>query len=148
MMKVLLVDDEKEFADYMRKRLERRDMEVQVVHSGEEALTYINKNPVDVIILDMLMPGMSGTETLKHVKEQRPETEVVMLTGHGTIESAVEGIKLGAYEYLLKPCDLDDLIKTINDAFARKLETDERRLSERVALAILSPRSSVKSHKD
>ena len=121
-IKVLLVDDAKDFVAYMRKRLSARGMDVSTAYSGQEALDIISKEPLDVVVLDVLMPGMDGIETLQEIRKIKPELQVIMLTGHGTVESAAEGMKLGAVDYLLKPCDLDTLLNSINDAYNKKKE--------------------------
>lgn len=118
--KVLLVDDEAEFVSYVYKRLKARGLDVGTAHDGESAIGYIKENAVDVMVLDMLMPGMDGLQTLQEVKKLRPQVQVVMLTGHGTIDTAVEGMKYGAADYLLKPCDIEALIEAINSAHDKK----------------------------
>jgi len=115
-IRVLLVDDAKDFVEYMRRRLTARGMDISTAFNGQEALDIIKEQDFDVVVLDVLMPGMDGIETLQEIKKMKPELEVIMLTGHGTVESAAEGMKLGAVDYLLKPCDLDTLLNAINEA--------------------------------
>ncbi|OPX34485.1 MAG: two-component system response regulator, partial [Desulfobacteraceae bacterium 4484_190.2] len=104
MPKVMLVDDEVPFVETMKKRLEKRSLNIITAFSGEEALDILGLNrDTDVVILDVKMPGMDGIETLRQIKAKFPLIEVIMLTGHGTIESAVKGMKLGAFDYLMKP---------------------------------------------
>ncbi|MBW1870273.1 MAG: response regulator [Deltaproteobacteria bacterium] len=111
---VLLVDDEVPFVETMTKRLKKRDLVVNSAYSGQEALDILDKHRnTDVVILDVKMPGMDGIETLEKIKKSYPLTEVVMLTGHATVESAIEGMKKGAYDYLMKPCDIDQLMKKL-----------------------------------
>jgi len=124
--KVLIVDDEEKFVEYLRKRLENRDLAVTGAHSGEQALEIMAEHPQDVVVLDVLMPGMDGVATLREIKSRQPLTEVVMLTGHASVESAIDGMKLGAYDYLMKPCETDDLVDKIRSAHARKAEQEER----------------------
>jgi DNA-binding NtrC family response regulator len=129
--KVLLVDDEEEFLKTLIKRLRKRNFLVDAVPSGEEALAYIKSNPVDVVVLDVRMPGMDGIQTLNAIKATRPLIEVIMLTGHANVEVAVRGMDLGAFDYLMKPMDIDDLVYKIEDAYKRKklkekLETEEK----------------------
>ena len=124
--KVMIVDDEEKFADYLRKRLENRGMSVTAFHSGEAALKDLAEHPEDVVILDDLMPGMDGIATLREIKKHAPLTEVIMLTGHASVESAIDGMKLGAFDYLMKPCETDDLVDKIRKAYARKAEQEER----------------------
>lgn len=110
---VLLVDDEKELVEHMAERLQTRGFSVDTVLNGESAIEYLKNNQVDVVVLDLQMPGMDGVETLRGIKRLRPEVKVIMLTGHGTIETALEGRREGAEEYLIKPCDIIQLAKTI-----------------------------------
>jgi DNA-binding NtrC family response regulator len=124
--KILLVDDEKEFADSLSQRLQIRGLDVQTALSGEDALDLIQKEDFDVVILDVLMPGKDGIETLKEIKDARPLLEVIMLTGHATVETAIEGMKLGAYDYLMKPTDTGELLEKISKAHALKTEQQER----------------------
>ncbi|MGC8720624.1 MAG: sigma-54-dependent transcriptional regulator [Thermodesulforhabdaceae bacterium] len=118
--KVLLVDDEAEFLETLIKRLRKRKMQVDAVPSGEEALAYIQNNPVDVVVLDVRMPGMDGIQTLSAIKAIHPLVEVIMLTGHANVEVAIRGMDLGAFDYLMKPMDIDDLVYKIEDAYKRK----------------------------
>ena len=118
---VLLVDDEVPFVETMTKRLKKRDLVVNVAFSGQEALDILDKHRnTDVVILDVKMPGMDGIETLEKMKKSYPLTEVVMLTGHATVESAIEGMKKGAYDYLMKPCDIEQLMKKVEEATQKK----------------------------
>jgi len=124
---ILLVDDEVPFVETMTKRLEKRDLNVNTAFSGKEALEVLDKNRnTDVVILDVKMPGMDGIETLEAIKKSYPLTEVVMLTGHGTIESAIDGMKMGAYDYLLKPCDIDQLMLKVGEATQKKRNHEEK----------------------
>ncbi|MCD6304968.1 MAG: response regulator [Deltaproteobacteria bacterium] len=124
---VLLVDDEVPFVETMTKRLEKRDLNVNTAFSGKEALEVLSKNRnTDVVILDVKMPGMDGIETLGEIKKAYPLTEVIMLTGHGTIESAIEGMKKGAYDYLMKPCDIDQLMRKVEEATQKKRNHEEK----------------------
>jgi DNA-binding NtrC family response regulator len=124
---VLLVDDEVPFVETMTKRLIKRDLNVNTAFSGKEALEVLDKNRnTDVVILDVKMPGMDGIETLGEIKKAYPLTEVVMLTGHGTIESAIEGMKRGAYDYLLKPCDIEQLMLKVGEATQKKRNHEEK----------------------
>ena len=125
-MKLMIVDDEQRFLESMEKLLKRKGYDVQTAASGEECLEKVEREAFDVVILDVKMPGIDGVETLKRIKSMRPLMEVVMLTGHGTVENAVEGMRNGAYNYLLKPCDIDSLESTMNAAYTFKLERDKR----------------------
>ena len=124
---IMLVDDEVPFVETMTKRLEKRNLRVIAAYSGQEALETLAKNRnLDVVILDVKMPGMDGIETLKEIRKANPLTEVVMLTGHATVESAIEGMKLGAFDYLMKPCDIDQLVAKVNEAAEKKRQHQEK----------------------
>ena len=124
--RVLLVDDEKDFVEMLGLRLEEAGENVTPAHSGQECLQVLEKKEIDVVILDILMPGMDGIATLKEIKRRFPLVEVIMLTGHGTTESAVKGLKLGAYDYLLKPAHFGELTAKLEAARKRKDEQAER----------------------
>jgi DNA-binding NtrC family response regulator len=125
-MKMMLVDDEERFLDTTKKLLARKGYEVLTATSGLEALEKLMKENVHVVILDVKMPGMDGVATLKAIKSRYPLVEVIMLTGHATVESAMDGLKLGAVDYLMKPADVDELIKKAKEAFAkRKIPEDK-----------------------
>ncbi|MBW2065403.1 MAG: response regulator [Deltaproteobacteria bacterium] len=143
-IRVLLVDDEKEFLDTLSERLTIRGYDVTTVLSGEEAVEKIEHYNFDVVILDVLMPGMDGVATLREIKRIKPLTEVIMLTGHGTVETAIEGMKLGAYDYLMKPCSTEELVSKIERAYERKAEQEERIREAKVKQIISSPRSVLK----
>jgi DNA-binding NtrC family response regulator len=124
--RILLVDDEKDFVEMLSLRLEEVGERVTAAYSGQECLQILEKNNIDVVILDILMPGMDGITTLREIKKRFPLVEVIMLTGHGTTESAVEGMKLGAFDYLLKPAPFEDLTVKLESARKRKDEQEER----------------------
>lgn len=124
--RVLLVDDEKDFVEMLGLRLEEAGENVSAAHSGRECLQILEQKEVDVVILDILMPGMDGIATLKEIKKRFPLVEVIMLTGHGTTESAVKGMKLGAFDYLLKPAHFGELTAKLESARQRKDEQAER----------------------
>ena len=137
---IMLVDDEVPFVETMTKRLAKRDLNVIAAFSGQEALEILDKHrDVDVVILDVKMPGMDGIETLRKIKSAYPLIEVVMLTAHATVESAIEGMKFGAFDYLMKPCDMDQLIGKVNEA-ARKKQGHEEKIREAHVKEILSKR--------
>jgi len=123
---VLLVDDEEQFVDVLAKRLENKGLAVHKAYNGDQCLDFIKDNDVDVIILDVLMPGKDGMQVLREVKQLKPLVEVIMLTGHATVETAIEGMKLGAHDYLMKPTDIEDLVTKIEKAYQRKAEQEER----------------------
>ena len=119
-MTVLFVDDEPDFLQTLLKRMRKRSVNASGVGSGEEALVHLAHFPADVVVLDVRMPGMGGIETLRAIKKKTPLTEVVMLTGHASLEVAREGMENGAFDYLMKPVDIDDLLYKIQDAFHKK----------------------------
>jgi len=124
---IMLVDDEVDFVETMAKRLDKRNIKVIKAFSGEEGLETLKTNQMlDVIVLDVKMPGMDGVETLKEIKKAIPLTEVIMLTGHATVESAIEGMKRGAYDYLMKPCDIEELVSKVEGATQKKREHEEK----------------------
>ena len=124
---IMLVDDEVPFVEAMTKRLEKRNLEVKTAFSGQEALESLAEyQNTDVVILDVKMPGMDGIETLKKIKASFPLAEVVMLTAHATVESAIEGMKLGAFDYLMKPCDMEQLMNKIEEATKKKRNHEEK----------------------
>ena len=109
--KLLMIDDEESFVSALSKRLAVRDIEVIPAFSGQEGLKRLDEDTsIEVVLLDVKMPEMDGIETLKRIKAIHPLVEVIMLTGHATFETAIEGMKLGAFDYLMKPCEIDDLI--------------------------------------
>jgi DNA-binding response OmpR family regulator len=124
--RVLLVDDEKDFVEMLSLRLEEVGENVTPAYSGQECLDILEKKDIDVVLLDILMPGMDGVATLKEIKNRFPLVEVIMLTGHGTTESAVRGLKLGAFDYLLKPAHFGELTAKLESARKRKDEQTER----------------------
>ena len=125
-VKVLLVDDEAEFLETLIKRIKKRNVDISGVNSGEEALKVLARNQVDVVVLDVRMPGMDGIETLRALKKAYPLTEVIMLTGHASVEAAVEGMELGAFDYLMKPMQIDDLLYKIQDAYKKKTIQEQK----------------------
>lgn len=134
---VLLVDDEVPFVETMTKRLTKRNLKVMAAYGGQEALEVLDKHRnTDVVILDVKMPGMDGIETLKEIRKAYPLTEVVMLTGHATVETAIEGMKLGAYDYLMKPCDMDQLMQKVEEATRKKQDHEEKIREARVKEAM------------
>ena len=130
---VLLVDDEEPFVEALTKRLSRRQLDITPAYSGAEALEKLAESrTLEVVILDVKMPGMDGTATLGEIKRAHPLVEVIMLTGHATVESAIEGMKLGAFDYLMKPCDINDLVAKVEQAAARKQAHEEKIVQARI----------------
>ena len=131
--KVLFVDDEVPFVEALTKRLTKRDLEIIPAHSGDEALKKLaEQTATEVVILDVKMPGMDGIETLGEIKKKFPLVEVIMLTGHATVESAIEGMKLGAFDYLMKPCEIDQLVAKVREAAAKKRSHEEKIIQARL----------------
>ena len=115
-MKVLLVDDEKEFVTTLAERLELRRIQAQVATDGETALDMIETDPPQIVILDVMMPGIGGLEVLKRIKGQGLKIPVILLTGRGSTKEGIEGMQLGAADYLMKPVDIEELIKKMHKA--------------------------------
>ena len=124
--KVLLVDDEEQFLDALSQRLETRGLKVQAVTSGEDAIKKVADHNFDAIIVDLAMPGIDGIETLKRIKEIRPDLEIIMLTGHATVKSGIEAMKLGADDFLEKPVDLNVLMEKIGEAKNKRMLVVEK----------------------
>lgn len=121
-IKVLLVDDEVDFVDTLAQRLKMRELLVDTVYDGEQALSFIKKIEPDVIVLDLKMPGLHGIEVLREIKSSSPQIQVIILTGHGTEKDEDEAKKLGGFDFLRKPADIDLLVAKIKEAFMEKVE--------------------------
>ncbi|MBM4294601.1 MAG: response regulator [Deltaproteobacteria bacterium] len=119
--KMLVVDDETDFLETILKRIKARNIEVAGVESGYQALEALDRQDFDVIILDVKMPGLDGIETLREIKKKKPLVEVIMLTGHASVESGIQGMQLGAFDYVMKPVALDELLEKVRQAYERKL---------------------------
>lgn len=114
--RLLLVDDEKDFALTLAERLNLRGITTRTAFDGEEALREIEADPPDVVLLDMLMPGISGLDALRRIASHYPRVKVILLTGQGSTRSGIEGMRLGAYDYLMKPIRIEELIEKIRNA--------------------------------
>jgi len=114
---LLLVDDEKDFIETLAERLLLRDFNVATALNGDDAIKLVEENEFDVIVLDVQMPGKDGVETLKEINKIEQLSQVIMLTGHATVKTAIEGMKNGAFDYLMKPTDTNELIEMINKAY-------------------------------
>lgn len=119
-LRVLFVDDEDDFRETIVKRLKARKIQAEGAGSGVQALEILKNMDFDVIVLDVKMPDMDGLETLRHIKTMKPEVEVIMLTGHASVEFGLKGMQLGAFDYVMKPAPLNELLETINQAYAKK----------------------------
>lgn len=124
--RILLVDDEERFRTNLHRMLAAHGLEVAAVGGGREAIEEIKKQPFDVIVLDIRMPGMSGMETLAEIKKINPGIEVIILSGHASMDAAMEIIQMGGYDYLLKPCPLEDFLLKIDAAYEKKMEREKR----------------------
>jgi two-component system, OmpR family, response regulator len=118
--RVLVVDDEDDFRNTLIKRLETRKVPVTGVAGGEEALSLLKEQDFDVVVLDVKMPGKDGIETLQEMKKLKPQLEIILLTGHASVESGIQGMRLGAFDYIIKPTPLDELLDKMQQAFDRK----------------------------
>lgn len=139
---LLIVDDEEQFLSSISKSLELRDFDVIAVNRGEKAIEAARKNPIDIALVDLKMPGINGEETLKALKAEHQWMEVIILTGHGTIDSAAECIRSGAYSYLQKPCDLDQILEGLKNAYKKKVmnkkKIEENKMDALLKLSISS----------
>ena len=139
--RLLLVDDEEQFVETLSERLTMRDYDVTTSLTGEDAIEKIKNYNFDVVILDVRLPGIEGAEVLREIKNLKPLAEVIMLTGHGTVEMAIEGMKLGAFDFLMKPCETEDLTAKIDKAHDRKAEQEDRIRAAKISQSASSPRS-------
>jgi DNA-binding NtrC family response regulator len=130
--KVLLVDDEKDFLDIMSERMQARGMTVKTADSADLALAMLEKESFDAIVMDFKMPGMDGIQALKNIKSQKPELQIILLTGYATVEKTVEAMKIGATDLLEKPADLEALAAKIKQAKADKMLLVEKQTEEKI----------------
>ena len=124
---ILIVDDEEDFRVTLVKRLQKRNLQVFGAESGQKALNLMEAMVFDVVVLDVKMPGMDGIETIREMKKKNPLTEVILLTGHASMESGIEGMKLGAFDYIMKPVNIDELLEKIRQAYERKQIQEQER---------------------
>ena len=139
--KILLVDDEVVFTNNMSKLLANRGYRVTAVNSGDAAIRAMEEEDFDVVVLDLKMPGMDGITTLKEIKKLGLFTETLILTGHGSIDTALEAIKLGAYDYLTKPCEIGDLVVKIEGAWEKKDDAQKKDIQDKIQKVVESPSS-------
>jgi len=124
---ILLVDDEIPFVNTLSRRLSKRELNIVMAFSGQDALARLEKDSdIEIVVLDIKMPGMDGLKTLEEIKRLYPSVEVIILTGHSKIDSAIKGMRLGAFDYLVKPCDIDLLISRMEEAVAKRREHEEK----------------------
>ena len=124
-IRLLLVDDEDGFRQALAKRMKKRGFHPEQAGDGEACLTFLEKHPADIVVLDVKMPGFDGIETLRRIRKKWPLIEVVMLTAHSTLDSAINAVKIGAYDYLLKPIEMEQLVSKIKKAACRKRNRDK-----------------------
>jgi len=147
--RALVVDDEEDFLETLVKRLNKRNIETAGVTSGEEALDLMKQKLFDVVILDIKMPGgMDGIEALREMKRVQPLAEVLLLTGHASVETSIEGMKLGAFDYLLKPIKLEDLLEKLAQAFEKKDAHDQKIRKARIRELIRFPARVLEQEKE
>jgi len=150
---ILIVDDEEQFLNPIKRRLEVREFNVIAVNCGEKAIGAARNNPFDIALVDLKMPGIDGEETLKALKKEHKWMEIVILTGHGSIESAIKCTKSGAYGYLQKPCELDELLEVLKDAYQKKVmnrkSIEEKKMQEILKMSLAStPREILRKLKE
>ena len=138
-IQLLLVDDEERFLTTTKILLEKRGIHIFSATNGFDAIKFMDAHRIDIVILDVKMPGMDGVAVLREIKKKYPLVEVIMLTGHATIESAIEGLKLGAFEYITKPFDMLDLVEKINAAYAKKQAMEEKIRKAKIEKIIRHP---------
>lgn len=147
-MRIMLVDDEERYLKTTKKLIEKKGYQVLTAQSGKEALEKLKPQNVHVVILDVKMPGMDGNETLKAIKTLYPLVEVIMLTGHATVDSAIDGLKSGACDYLMKPADIDDIIKKAIEAFEKRQRVEEKIRTAQTKKYMRSPREILKGDEE
>jgi DNA-binding NtrC family response regulator len=138
-IQLLLVDDEERFLTTTKVLLEKRGTTTFTALNGLDAVKLLDEHRIDVVILDVKMPGLDGVEVLRRMKQRYPLVEVIMLTGHASVESAVEGLKLGAFDYITKPCDVTDLMEKVNEAYTKKQAMEEKIQKAKVDKIISHP---------
>lgn len=149
LFRVLVVDDELDFLETLVNRLNKRNIKAVGVPSGEEALKETGRQLFDVVILDIKMPGgMDGIETLREIKKIQPLAEVLLLTGHASVETSIEGMKLGAFDYLLKPIKLDELLTKLGQAFEKKNTHEQKIRSARIKEHMHFPGRAIEQEKE
>lgn len=130
--KVLIVDDEKEFCETLAERMKNRGLEVITSTSGPEALKKIKEENVDTVILDLVMPEMDGLTALQKIKEEMPELQIILLTGHASVKKGIEAMKLGAFDFIEKPADIQQLLSLIKEAKSKKMILVEKKNEEKI----------------
>ncbi|RJP17515.1 MAG: response regulator [Candidatus Abyssobacteria bacterium SURF_5] len=136
---LLLVDDEEQFLSTAKRLMEKRGVSTFVCTNGFDAIRILKERRIDVVLLDLKMPGINGVEVLRKIKQNHPDIEVILLTGHASVESAVEGLKLGAFDYLMKPSTIPDILDKVRDAYERKVAKEEKARKSKVENIIRHP---------
>ncbi len=136
---LLIVDDEERFLTTTKALLQKRGITTFISTSGLKAIEILGSKPIDVVILDIKMPGLDGVEVLRVIKKRYPLVEVIMLTGHASAESAVSGLNLGAFDYLMKPCDIQIMLDKVNQAYAKKEAGDKKAQQAKIDKIISHP---------
>jgi DNA-binding NtrC family response regulator len=129
---ILVVDDEREFLENVSERLRNRDIDVDTALNGEEALDKIKDNIYDAIVMDLMMPGLDGLETLKQALQRKPDLQIILLTAQATVKKGVEAMRQGAFDFLEKPADLNLLVEKVKQGKARRMELDEKAREQEV----------------
>jgi DNA-binding NtrC family response regulator len=136
---LLLVDDEEQFLSTTKKILDKRGINTITCTNGFDALEILGKRRIDVVVLDIKMPGIDGINVLTRIKQDHPKVEVILLTGHASVESAVEGLKLGAFDYLTKPSRVSEIIAKVEEAFEKKRAKEEKARKAKIENIIRHP---------
>ncbi|MCK5541543.1 MAG: response regulator [Desulfobacterales bacterium] len=147
-MRIMLVDDEERYLQTTKKLIEKKGFEVLTAQSGKDALEKLKLQNVHVVILDVKMPGMDGNETLKAIRTLYPLVEVIMLTGHATLSSAIDGLKSGAYDFLMKPADIEIIIEKALEAFEKRQRLEEKIRIAQAKKYMRSPREILKDDEE
>jgi DNA-binding NtrC family response regulator len=136
---LLIVDDEEIFLEATAKALKRRAIEAHTATNGVDAMQMLRQHPIDVVVLDVKMPGLDGVDVLTKIKTKYPLIEVIMLTGHASIDLAVKGLKLGAFDFLTKPCSIENIVGRVQAAFDKKQAVEEKNRQTKVQRIISHP---------
>lgn len=137
--KILLVDDETVFVENMSRLLRNRGYNVTAVDRGEDAIKLVEEEKYDMVVLDLKMPGIDGITTLREIKRLDTYAEILILTGHGSIDTAMESLKLGVYDYLIKPCGIDELVMKLEGAWEKKESTEKKDMENKIRKIVESP---------
>lgn len=145
---LLLVDDEEQFLSTTKKLMERRGISTFTCINGFDAFEILEHHRVDVVLLDVKMPGIDGLDVLSKIKRKHPDVEVILLTGHASVETAVEGLKMGAFDYLTKPSGISDILAKVGEAYEKKLAREEKARKAKVENMIRHPMAVYQDEED